>query len=402
MLRTTLALAAAATASALVPTVQLCTPPARPNHACYPMPILGAGSCCGSYNISSWLAAGGRHIDTSVDYGSQPDIAAAIQASGIPREQLWITSKLNVESCATNMSQALFDLVLAPLQTSYLDLLLLHHAGRWETDNDPRPACWDPTLAGTLGSYYHCRMDTIQAFEDMRAAGFIRAWGVSNWQERDLQQMFDAVGYFPAINQIEFHPYWQDHATVAFCNRHGILVEAYAPYGDGARSGMLNNTMWAPIAATHGATVGQTVLRYELQTGADIVIPRSHSPAHQLDNLALFDSKGDFTFSLNQTEVANMSSVNVYRKVYHTDCQRECGRGARAALRGKRHSRALDCALQPPATPLPSPCACFLIPAAQPAHAPTRACSVVLKTWRDILSANVAGLRGRHHDHKRH
>ena len=115
--------------------------------------------------------------------------------------------------------------------------------------------------------------------------------------------MYDQVGYWPAINQIEYHPYWQDRATVAFCNRHGILVEAYAPYGDGARTGMLNNSMWAPIAAAHGATVGQTILRYELQTGADIVIPRSHSPAHQLENLALFDASGAPTFTLNQTEV---------------------------------------------------------------------------------------------------
>ena len=160
--RSVLLLATAALSAATVPTVQLCTPATRPNRACYAMPVVGQGSCCGSYNISSWLAQGGTHIDTSVDYGSQPDIAGAIAASGIPREKLWITSKLNVESCATNMTAALFELVLAPLQTTYVDLLLLHHAGRWETDNDPRPACFDPTLAGTLGSYYKCRMATIQ------------------------------------------------------------------------------------------------------------------------------------------------------------------------------------------------------------------------------------------------
>lgn len=93
------------------------------------MPIVGQGSCCGTYNISSWLLQGGIHIDTSCDYGSQPTIAKAVQASGVPREQLWITSKINVESCATNMTQALYDLVLTPLQMDYVDLLLLHHAG---------------------------------------------------------------------------------------------------------------------------------------------------------------------------------------------------------------------------------------------------------------------------------
>ena len=78
-------------------------------------------------------------------------------ASGIPREKLWVTSKLNVENCSSNMTQALFDLVLSPLQMEYVDLLLLHHAGRWETDNEPRPPCWDPSLVGTKGSYYTCR-----------------------------------------------------------------------------------------------------------------------------------------------------------------------------------------------------------------------------------------------------
>ena len=168
----------ATAAAATVPTVQLCTPATRPNRACYAMPVVGQGSCCGSYNISSWLAQGGTHIDTSVDYGSQPDIAAAIAASGIPREKLWITSKLNVESCATNMTAALFELVLAPLQTTYVDLLLLHHAGRWETDNDPRPACFDPTLAGTLGSYYKCRMATIQVCGGVAHCGAERCGAV--------------------------------------------------------------------------------------------------------------------------------------------------------------------------------------------------------------------------------
>ena len=138
-----------------------------------------------------------------MDYGSQPDIATAIQTSGVPRSQLWITSKLNVEYCATNMTQALYEQVLNPLQTSYVDLLLLHHAGRWETDNDPRPPCFDVTQANTTGSYYNCLLQTVQAFEALRAQGLIKVWGVSNWNVRDLQQMYATYGYYPPINQIE-------------------------------------------------------------------------------------------------------------------------------------------------------------------------------------------------------
>lgn len=124
------AAAVAAAGPADIPTVPICTTGANKG-TCYNMPVVGQGSCCGAYNISSWLSAGGIHIDTSCDYGSQPTISQAVVASGIPREKLWITSKINVESCATNMTQALYDLVLNPLQMQYVDLLLLHHAGRW-------------------------------------------------------------------------------------------------------------------------------------------------------------------------------------------------------------------------------------------------------------------------------
>ena len=91
---------AVASAAPFIPTIPMCAPKTQwnPQQNCYPMPIVGEGSCCGTYNITSWLNAGGIHIDTSTDYGSQPDIGNAIRASGIPRANLWLTSKLNVES----------------------------------------------------------------------------------------------------------------------------------------------------------------------------------------------------------------------------------------------------------------------------------------------------------------
>lgn len=159
---------------------------------CYQMPVVGQGSCCGAYNIDTWLSAGGIHIDTSCDYGSQPGIAASIAKAGADRSKLWITSKINVESCATNMTQALYDLVLNPLQMEYVDLLLLHHAGRWETDNNPHPPCFDLTKANAQGTYYNCRLQTVQAYEAIVAQGLARTWGVSNWQVRDLEQMYAA------------------------------------------------------------------------------------------------------------------------------------------------------------------------------------------------------------------
>ena len=267
---------------------------------CYQMPVVGQGSCCGAYNIDTWLSAGGIHIDTSCDYGSQPGIAASIAKAGADRSKLWITSKINVESCATNMTQALYDLVLNPLQMTYVDLLLLHHAGRWETDNNPHPPCFDLTKANAQGTYYNCRLQTVQAYEAIVAQGLARTWGVSNWQVRDLEQMYAAYGYYPAINQIECafpsrgsalalsrarvhahaharthislarspqllslpaapadHPWWRESEVVAFCNKHGILVEAYAPVGDGDRSHMRDAPIFAQLAAAHNVTIGQ-------------------------------------------------------------------------------------------------------------------------------------------------
>ena len=319
-------LAAASAGPADVPTVPICTTGANKGK-CYNMPVVGQGSCCGAYNITSWLSAGGIHIDTSCDYGSQPTVGAAMLASGAPRSSLWLTSKLNVESCSTNMTGALFDLVLGPLGAGaggYVDLLLLHHAGRWESDNNPHPPCFDLSKANGLGTYYDCRLQTVQAMEAIVKAGFARTWGVSNWQVRDLEQMYAAYGYYPAINQIEYHPWWRESDVVAFCNKHGILVEAYAPMGDGDRSHMRDAPIFAQMAAAKGVTVGQLIMSYNLQSGADIVIPRSATPQHQVDNLNLFQPGGVPVVTLAMDDIAAIQSNHTFSKVYHTDCQPWC------------------------------------------------------------------------------
>ena len=102
----------------------------RPN---VQMPVVGVGSCCGTYNVSAWIALGNRHIDTSCDYGSQPTIGEAIRASGVPREQFFVTSKINAENYGPDVSAVVQDQVLGPLGLTYVDLLLMHHAGRPQT-----------------------------------------------------------------------------------------------------------------------------------------------------------------------------------------------------------------------------------------------------------------------------
>ena len=285
--------------------------------------VIGEGSCCGSYNISSFLSivGPGAHIDTSCDYGSQPDIAQAIAASGIPREQLWITSKLNVENISSDMTNALNVLVLEPLQTTYVDLLLIHHAGRMSTDKNPHPPCFDSTLANTAGTYYPCRLQVIPALQALKSQGLIKQWGVSNWNVRDLTQAYDAYGFYPPINQIEIHPYFSASEVISFCNRHGILVEGYAPFGDYPRAQDVSDPIIAQIAANHSATPGQVILTYNMAIGADIVIPRSHTPAHQVENFNLFTNP----VVLSEFEILAIGSARANKtKVYATECQPWC------------------------------------------------------------------------------
>ena len=111
---------------------------------------------------------------------------------------------------------------------------------------------------------------------------------------------------------------------MAFCNKHGILVEAYAPVGDGDRSHMRDAPIFAQLAQQHGVTVGQVIMSYDLQSGADIVIPRSATPQHQVDNLNLFGAGGVPVVTLSSNEVAMIQSNHTYGKVYHTDCQPWC------------------------------------------------------------------------------
>ena len=94
------------------------------------MPVVGLGSCCGTYNVTAWIEMGYRHIDTSCDYGSQPAIGTAVRASGVPRSQFFITSKINPENYGPDVSEVVQQQVLSPLGTPYVDLLLMHHAGR--------------------------------------------------------------------------------------------------------------------------------------------------------------------------------------------------------------------------------------------------------------------------------
>lgn len=144
-----------------------------------------------------------------------------------------------------------------------------------------------------------------------------------------------------ALSSFRYHPWWRESEVVAFCNKHGILVEAYAPVGDGDRSHMRDAPIFAQLAAQHNVTVGQMILSWDLQSGADIVIPRSATAQHQVDNLNLFGPGGVPVVTLSSNEVAAISSNHTYGKVYHTDCK--CVRALLALARWPACAKAGPC-----------------------------------------------------------
>jgi len=282
------------------------------------MPIVGEGSCCGKYNISKWLQAGGTHIDTSCDYGSEPDIGNAVKASGVARRALFLTSKINPEDYGTNVTGALMSQVLEPLQMEYVDLLLMHHAGRVKGDKRPLPPCFDASNKEN-GTFYQCRIETWKSFIDIRKAGYARAIGVSNWEVRDLQQAYEATGEYPAVNQIENHPYWHTDDIIKFCNDHNITVTAYAPMAAYPRSKMLDDPALKAVAKAHNVSPGQVSLRWSLNImdNRGIVIPRSQTPSHMAENLDILH------FNLTESDMAKLSALP-QQKVYDTQCQPWC------------------------------------------------------------------------------
>ena len=263
------------------------------------MPRFAEGSCCGSYNITMYIATAvslGQtliHIDTSEDYGSQPAIGAAIVASGLPRSSFFITSKLDVEQCTSDpaaLEAALKTTVLTPLGLPYVDLLLLHHAGREITDPYTRPACFDATAAGPSGNgtYYACRIATYKIMQSFVTMGYTRSIGVSNWQVRDMQQLHDAIGVYPPVNQIEAHPYWLDQGLMSFCSTFGILIEAYAPVGAFPRSNDIADANVVAIAAAHNTLPVNILFAFDVMSGTDVIIARSHTLSHMQTNIGFF------------------------------------------------------------------------------------------------------------------
>ena len=219
--------------------------------------------------VAAALAAGYRHFDTASFYDTEQALGDALKAAGVPREELFLTSKLWKDEMGYENALAAFERSLQKLGTDYLDLYLIH----WPRTDD------------LTAEWRQLDRDTWRALEELYRAGRVRAIGVSNFLPHHLRNLMETAEIAPMVNQIEFHPGYPQTWNVEFCKAHGILPEAWSPLG---RTRVLQDERLAGIAAKYGKTVAQLCVRFALQRGV-VPLPKSSSPARMQANLDVFD-----------------------------------------------------------------------------------------------------------------
>jgi len=211
------------------------------------------------------LEAGYRHIDTAAVYGNEAQVGAAIAESGIPRERIFVTSKLWNNDHGYDKALQAYDASLKRLKLDYLDLYLIH---------------WP--VAGL-------RLDSWRALERLSADQRVRSIGVSNFLAPHLKELSQAAKVLPAVNQIELTPFLQRSETVASCRELGITLEAYSPLTRGQR---LDHPVVVELATSLGRSPAQVLLRWGIQQGF-VILPKSVHAPRIAENAALFDFELD-------------------------------------------------------------------------------------------------------------
>jgi 2,5-diketo-D-gluconate reductase A len=230
--------------------------------------------------VATALKVGYRHLDTAQMYQNEEGVGAAIKASGLARDELYVTSKLNNGFHAPDDVRRSFDETLTKLGLDRLDLFLIH----W-----PLPTRYD-------GDY----VSTWRAMTELLADGRVSSVGVSNFHPEHLDRIVAETGVVPAVNQIEVHPYLANEAVRAASIRHGVEVEAWSPIAQG---GVLDDEVIGQIAETHGKKPSQVTLRWHLERG-DIIFPKSMREERMRENFDLFD------FTLTPDEVEAITALD--------------------------------------------------------------------------------------------
>lgn len=232
----------------------------------------GEGECYSA--VRSALEVGYRHIDTARIYGNEEDVGRAIKDSGVPREQIFVTTKL--WNSDQPKAQSAFDESLARLGLDYIDLYLIHF----------------PVTKS--------RVQAWKELEKIKASGRAKSIGVSNYMQRHLDELFAASEIKPVVNQIELHPWLSQQPLKAYCESRYIHIEAYSPLAHGQK---VSDVSLKPMADKHGKTIAQVLLRWSVQKG-NIVLVKSVSPKRIAENFGIFD------FKLDDADMEKIDALN--------------------------------------------------------------------------------------------
>lgn len=232
------------------------------------------------------LDLGIRHIDTAVAYFNEAEVGKAVRESGIPREEIFVTSKLWLQDYGYEAAKKGIETSLRKLGLDYMDLYLIHQP------YGDVPGAW-------------------RAMEEAKAEGKIRSLGVSNMTPKIWNQFVSQFKTMPFVNQVEFNPYYQQKDIRAIMAEHDVKLEGWGPLGQG-NANLLKDPVITKIADAHGKNAGQVILRFEVQEGI-IVFPKSTKPERIKSNMDIFD------FELTESEMNEMRGLDTGKGVHNPD-----------------------------------------------------------------------------------
>lgn len=237
--------------------------------------------------VCAALETGYRHVDTAIAYGNETGVGEGIRKSGLPREEVFVTSKIPAEVKSYEGARSCISDSLKRLQTGYIDLMLIHA---------PRP--WLQMHMGLKTPYHKANVAVWKALEEAYDAGMVRAIGVSNFQPSDLKNVERSAKILPMVNQIKAHAGNYPAALVDYCREKNILVEGYSPIATGK---LLKNGKVGGIAAKYGVTVPQLCVRFLLQEGI-LPLPKTTHREYMAQNAAV-------DFEISEEDMLNLKKL---------------------------------------------------------------------------------------------
>lgn len=274
-----------------------------PNVKIYPnveMPMIAFGtaktslsSCSVQDGVEQWLRLGGRHIDTADDYGTQPDVGRALKASGVPREELFITTKIPGPIGKAAVTDKILNTALAQLGVDYIDLVLIHFPCK--------------NFMGCGSQEAAERLDTWEGLAELQKQGKIRAVGVSNYNVEQVEEIAKKFNEYPAVNQVQYHLGYHNDTLLQHMKKVGTVLEAWASLGGPTVHGRtptisLGDPRLKKVAERYNASTAQVVFRWETQKGV-VPVTATCNKDHAIGDL------GAFFFKLEDSDITLLDAL---------------------------------------------------------------------------------------------